>query len=341
MTTTTATTTAGQPLSQETVDGAAAEIQRLLEALQHTVVGQEAAIEQLVVAMLAAGHVLLEGVPGVAKTLLARAVAAALGAEFGRVQFTPDLMPTDLCGTRVYNPENRSWEVHKGPIFCEVLLADEINRTPPKTQAALLEAMEERQVTLDGTRHPLPSLFFVVATQNPLEFEGTYPLPEAQTDRFLVKIVIGYPAADDELRLLALGARHRADLPRAVVDADALQRLQGLVHQVVVDDSVRRYVLSLLQATRTSSSLRLGASPRSGLMVIRAAQARALVHGRSFVLPDDIKAVAVPVMRHRLTLSTDAELDGLDVVAVVGSLLDRLPVLPPTQATTTPAQAPR
>ena len=327
----TAPTTA-EALSPDTVAGAARDIRRLLDALQSTVVGQEAAIEQLALAMLAGGHVLLEGVPGVAKTLLARAVAAALGADFGRVQFTPDLMPTDLCGTRVYSPESRSWEVHKGPIFCEVLLADEINRTPPKTQAALLEAMEERQVTLDGTRHPLPAVFFVVATQNPLEFEGTYPLPEAQTDRFLVKIVIGYPAPDDELRLLALGARHKADLPRAVLDLEALLRLQGLVHQIVVDDSVRRYVLSLLQGTRTSPSLRLGASPRSGLMLIRAAQARALLQGRAFVLPDDIKAVAIPVMRHRLTLSTDAELDGLDVVAVVKGLLDSLPVLPPAPA---------
>ena len=321
------TTSAPVPLDATTASAARADIDALLASLGVTVVGQRAAIEQLVVALLAGGHVLLEGVPGVAKTLLARAVASAVGLAFGRVQFTPDLMPTDLVGTRIYSPETRTWEVHKGPIFCEVLLADEINRTPPKTQAALLEAMEERQVTLDGARHPLPAGFFVVATQNPLEFEGTYPLPEAQTDRFLVKIVIGYPDADDELRLLALGARHKAALPAPVLDGQALARLQATVLDVVVDESVRRYVLALLQATRRSTALRLGASPRSGLMLIRAAQARALMQGRTVVLPDDVKAVCVAVMRHRLTLSTDAELDGLEVVAVLQGLLDAVPIL--------------
>ncbi len=307
---------------------AAATLTRLRDALSTTVVGQPAAVDELLVAFVSRGHVLLEGVPGVAKTLLARALAAAVGLQFGRVQFTPDLMPTDLCGTRIYNAETRSWEVHKGPVFCEVLLADEINRTPPKTQAALLEAMEERQVTLDGQRHALPSSFFVIATQNPLEFEGTYPLPEAQTDRFLLKIVVGYPDAQAELRLLALGARHAVDLPTAVVDTTTLVALQDTAAAVRVDDSIRRYVLSLLQATRSSSSLRLGASPRAGLMLVRAAQAKALMANRAFVLPDDVKAVAVSVLRHRLSLSTDAELDGLDVEGVVRGLLDTLPVLP-------------
>ena len=314
---------------------AAATLGRLRDALTTTVVGQPAAVDELLVAFVARGHVLLEGVPGVAKTLLARALSAAVGLQFGRVQFTPDLMPADLCGTRIYSAETRSWEVHKGPVFCEVLLADEINRTPPKTQAALLEAMEERQVTLDGQRHALPSSFFVIATQNPLEFEGTYPLPEAQTDRFLLKIVIGYPDADAELHLLSLGARHAVDLPTAVVAPQALSALQDTAANVRVDDSVRRYVLSLLQATRSSSSLRLGASPRAGLMLVRAAQARALMAGRAFVLPDDVKAVAVSVLRHRLSLSTDAELDGLDVERVVRVLLDTLPVLPPSTVAVT------
>jgi MoxR-like ATPase len=321
--------------SPPVVDPAVArqEIAALLESLTHTVIGQRAPIEQVVVALLAGGHVLLEGVPGVAKTLLARAVASAVGLAFGRVQFTPDLMPTDLIGTRVYNPEAKAWEIHRGPIFCEVLLADEINRTPPKTQAALLEAMEERQVTLDGLVQPLPSTFFVIATQNPLEFEGTYPLPEAQTDRFLVKIVIGYPDADDELRLLALGPRHRAALPAPVLDPARLAALQAAVSAVVVDESVRRYVLALLQATRRSSALRLGASPRSGLMLMRAAQARALLYGRAFVIPDDVKALCVPVLRHRLSLSTDAELDGLEVTAVLNGLLDSVAILTETPGT--------
>jgi MoxR-like ATPase len=309
-----------------TVD-AAAVIERLRQTLRATVVGQDAAIDDVIVALLAGGHVLLEGVPGVAKTLLARAVAAATDLAFARVQFTPDLMPADLCGTRIYSPETRVWEVHKGPVFCDVLLADEINRTPPKTQSALLEAMEERQVTIDGTRHPLGETFFVVATQNPLEFEGTYPLPEAQTDRFLLKVVVGYPSPEAELQLLAGGARHKSALPPAVVDRATLQHLQQRVADVRVDDSVRRYVLALLQATRSSPALRLGASPRAGLMLVRAAQARALMEGRGHVLPDDIKAAAIPVLRHRLSLSTDAELDGLAVVDVLRGLLERTPVL--------------
>ena len=270
---------------------------------------------------------LLEGVPGVAKTLLARAVAAASGLVFSRVQFTPDLMPTDLVGTRIYHGEKREWEVHRGPVFCQVLLADEINRTPPKTQSALLEAMEERQVTLDGVRHPLGDAFFVIATQNPLEFDGTYPLPEAQTDRFLKKIVVGYPPAAAELVLLQRGPRHQDDLPAAVVDEKRLLQLQQQVSTVRVDESLRRYVLALLTGTRTSTSLKLGASPRAGLMLVRAAQARALSLARSFVLPDDIKTVTVSVLRHRLALSTDAELDGLTVERVLGTLLERTPVL--------------
>ena len=329
------TNTPVHALGDGDVKAAAATIETLRSALRTTVIGQDAAIDDVLTALFAEGHVLLEGVPGVAKTLLARAVAAATGLQFARVQFTPDLMPADLAGTRVFSPETRTWEVHKGPIFCEVLLADEINRTPPKTQAALLEAMEERQVTLDGTRHTLGAAFFVIATQNPLEFEGTYPLPEAQTDRFLVKVVVGYPSADAELALLAGGARHQQTLPAAVVDRHALRTLQQQTQAVRVDDSIRRYVLALLQGTRSSTALRLGASPRAGLMLVRAAQARALMLGRAYVLPDDVKAITIPVLRHRLSLSTDAELDGLDVVRVLQGLLDRTAVLP----TASPAAA--
>lgn len=306
---------------------AADDIQAMGAAVKKTIVGQDAVIDDVVTALMAGGHVLLEGVPGVAKTLLARAVAAASGLVFSRVQFTPDLMPTDLVGTRIYHGEKREWEVHRGPVFCQVLLADEINRTPPKTQSALLEAMEERQVTLDGVRHPLGDAFFVIATQNPLEFDGTYPLPEAQTDRFLKKIVVGYPPAAAELVLLQRGPRHQDDLPAAVVDEKRLLQLQQQVSTVRVDESLRRYVLALLTGTRTSTSLKLGASPRAGLMLVRAAQARALSLARSFVLPDDIKTVTVSVLRHRLALSTDAELDGLTVERVLGTLLERTPVL--------------
>ncbi len=309
------------------VDRAAADIAAVTAAIEKTIVGQPGVVADVVTAMLAGGHVLLEGVPGVGKTLLARAVAAASGLLFSRVQFTPDLMPADLIGTRIYNGENRTWEVHKGPIFCQVLLADEINRTPPKTQSALLEAMEERQVTLDGTRHDLGAAFFVLATQNPLEFDGTYPLPEAQTDRFLKKVVVGYPPPEAELALLAGGQRHKADLPSAVVDEARLLALRELVTTVRVDESLRRYVLALMTATRASTSLKLGASPRAGLMLVRAAQARALSLGRGHALPDDVKAATLPVLRHRLSLSTDAELDGLSIEQVLGGLLDKTPVL--------------
>ncbi len=309
------------------VDTAAADIAALKGAIEKTIVGQGAVVDDVVTALVAGGHVLLEGVPGVAKTLLARAVAAATGLTFSRVQFTPDLMPTDLVGTRIWNGETRTWEVHKGPVFTQVLLADEINRTPPKTQSALLEAMEERQVTLDGVRHSLGNSFFVLATQNPLEFDGTYPLPEAQTDRFLKKVVVGYPPPEAELALLEKGPRHKADLPSAIIDEPRLLALQELVARVRVDESLRRYVLALLTQTRTSPSLKLGASPRAGLMLVRAAQARAVSLGRPHVLPDDVKAVTLSVLRHRLALSTDAELDGLSVEKVLASLLEKTPVL--------------
>ncbi len=310
-------------------DAAAADVKAMCAAVKKTIVGQNEVVDDVVTALLAGGHVLLEGVPGVAKTLLSRAVAAATGLVFSRVQFTPDLMPADLVGTRIWNGEKREWEVHRGPVFCQVLLADEVNRTPPKTQSALLEAMEEHQVTLDGVPHALGDAFFVIATQNPLEFDGTYPLPEAQTDRFLKKVVVGYPPHDAELALLERGPRHKSDLPSAVVDEARLLELQRLVSAVRVDESLRRYVLALLTGTRTSTSLKLGASPRAGLMLVRAAQARALSLARAFVLPDDVKAVTLPVLRHRLSLSTDAELDGLTIERVLAGLLEKTPVLSP------------
>jgi MoxR-like ATPase len=274
--------------------------------------------------------VLLEGVPGVAKTLLARALAQSLGLVYRRVQFTPDLMPADLLGTRVWDAERREWELVRGPIFTEVLLADEVNRTPPKTQAALLEAMEERQVTLDGERHDLGAAFFVVATENPLEFEGTYPLPEAQTDRFLLKVTMSYPPEDAELALLESGSRRTKDRLQELAPVLSKEELLALRERraaVRVDDTVRRYVLSLLRATREADALKLGASPRAGLMLLAAAQAEALLEGRAFVVPDDVKRVAPPVLRHRLALSTEAELDGLDADGVLAGLLAKVAVV--------------
>ena len=323
------------PLTDDEAKRGAQEIKTLVDALAAVVIGQPQPVQELVIGLAADGHVLLEGVPGVAKTLLARTLASALDLRFSRVQFTPDLMPTDLLGARIWNAETRTWELHRGPVFTDVLLADEINRTPPKTQAALLEAMEERQVTIDGERHPLGDSFFVIATENPLEFEGTYPLPEAQTDRFLLKITMGYPSEAAELELLARGAQHRAvttspgtSPAQSVLGRSGLADLRALAARVRVDEAVRKYVLSLLRATRASPSLKLGASPRAGLMLLSAARVAALVEGRAFVLPDDVKAVARPVLRHRLGLSTEAELDGIDADRVLTSLLDSVAVMP-------------
>ncbi len=293
------------------------------DALSAVVLGQADVVRDVVTALLAAGHVLLEGVPGVAKTLLARALAQAVAARFTRVQFTPDLMPTDLTGTRIFSAQTRSWELHRGPIFTDVLLADEINRTPPKTQAALLEAMEERQVTLDGERLDLGATFFVIATQNPLEFEGTYPLPEAQTDRFLMKVRVGYPDTAAELALYAHGEAQHLDaaLENALLSKTELAQLRAAVARVRVESSVVAYALALVHATRANSALKLGASPRAGLMLLRAARARALLDGRAYVLPDDVKAVVGAVFRHRLVLSTEAELDGQTADGVVADIV--------------------
>jgi MoxR-like ATPase len=315
-------------LTDDDATTAAASIHALETALSQVVLGQEHAVRELVVGVLADGHVLLEGVPGVAKTLLARALAASLRLQFARVQFTPDLMPSDLLGTRIYDAASKTWEQHKGPVFTDVLLADELNRTPPKTQAALLEAMQERQVTLDGERHDLGRAFFVIATENPLEFEGTYPLPEAQTDRFLLRIVMGYPSEAAELQLLARGDGHRPHLPEPVLDRAGLLALRDDVDRVRVDESVRAYVLRLVRATRGHPSLKLGASPRAGLLWLRAARAQALAAGRAYVLPDDVKVLARPVLMHRLLLSTEAELDGVSLADVLTRLLDEVPVLP-------------
>jgi MoxR-like ATPase len=301
---------------------------RLEAALSQVVVGQPKVLADLVTTFLARGHVLLEGVPGVAKTLTARTMAQALGLSFTRIQFTPDLMPTDVLGTSVFRPQDGSFHLVKGPVFTEVLVADEINRTPPKTQAALLEAMEERQVTIDGTTHALPGAFFVVATQNPLELEGTYPLPEAQLDRFMMRVLVGYPDAASEQAMLTRFHERRGAAPQVprVLSADELGALQTRASSITCEPSVLEYVVRLVRATRDDRRLRLGASPRSAQALLAAARARAALERRDFVTPDEVKAVAQGVLNHRLILRAEAEVEGVTSADVIRHLLERVEV---------------
>lgn len=292
------------------------------------IVGQEAMVDMLLTAMLAEGHVLLEGPPGTAKTFLAQSFATTLGLDFGRIQFTPDLLPGDILGSNLFNFQTSQFTLTRGPVFCDLLLADEINRTPPKTQAALLEAMQERRVTLDGETHALPARFMVVATQNPIENQGVYPLPEAQLDRFLFKLLVPYPAEDEEARIVATygkrsGLQRPADLGvTAVTDAAGLAAASAALDQVTVADEITRYVVRLIRATREHGELIVGASPRAAVLLAGAARARAALEGREYVIPDDVKALAVPVLRHRLTLSPAAEIEGRDMEALVADLVE-------------------
>ena len=292
------------------------------------VVGQAGTVDGLLTALLAQGHVLLEGPPGTAKTLLAQCFAASLGLQFGRIQFTPDLMPGDILGSNLFNFQTSQFTLTRGPIFCDLLLADEINRTPPKTQAALLEAMQERRVTLDGTAHTLPAQFLVVATQNPIESQGVYPLPEAQLDRFLFKLLVPYPSAAEEARIVAsfgqrAGPSRPADLGvESIADAATIAAAAAAVKTVTLSDSVIDYIVRLIRATRESGDLAAGASPRAAVLLANAARARAALEARDYVLPDDVKALAAAVLRHRLLLSPAAEIEGKQVEVLVAELLE-------------------
>jgi len=296
------------------------------------IVGQEAVMTGVVVALLVRGHVLLEGVPGVAKTLLVKAMAAALDLDFSRVQFTPDLMPSDVTGQVIYEQRTGEFRFRPGPVFTNLLLADEVNRTPPKTQAALLEAMEERQVSVEGEARPLPDPFLVAATQNPVEYEGTYPLPEAQLDRFLLKLVVAYPTAEQEQQVLA---RHHAGMDPhdlatlgvgPVANAADLAAARAMVDAVDVDDAVMAYIVAIGRASRDSPSLSLGASPRGAAMLLRAAKAWAWLAGKPFVTPDEVKAVAKPCLRHRVELRAEVELEGGTADGVLDGILASVPV---------------
>lgn len=305
---------------------------RLRQTLDQIVVGQGALVQQLLVALLAGGHVILEGVPGTGKTLLVKVMAQLVQAEFRRIQLTPDILPSDILGTNIFDLNTRSFTLKKGPIFTQILLADEVNRTPPKTQSALLEAMEEQQVTLDGESLPLSEFFWVIATQNSLEFEGTYPLPEAQLDRFLFKLVVVYPDGAAEKRMLlnhqAGFQAKRFDLAKIKSIATVEQILQArqAARSLSVEESILDYLLAVVQKTRNHPDLVLGASPRSAVAWLNVSKAHAWLSGRDYVTPDDIKAVAPPLLRHRLILRPEAQLDGIHIDAVIHAVLNQVPV---------------
>jgi MoxR-like ATPase len=319
-------------VSTQTADTARASLEALRGEIAKAVVGQDPAVTGLVVALLCRGHVLLEGVPGVAKTLLVRALAASLQLETKRVQFTPDLMPADVTGSLVYDARTAEFSFQPGPVFTNLLLADEINRTPPKTQASLLEAMEERQVSVDGTPRPLPDPFLVAATQNPVEYEGTYPLPEAQLDRFLLKLVLPLPSRETEIDVLT---RHAAGFDprdlgaaglRPVAGPADLEAARAAVAGTTVTPEIAGYIVDICRATRESPSLVLGVSPRGATALLATSRAWAWLTGRDYVIPDDVKALALPTLRHRLQLRPEAEMEGVTADSVITSVLARVPV---------------
>ena len=312
---------------------------RILDEVERAVVGKRPALELLLMGLLADGHVLIEDYPGLAKTLIARSFAQVASVDFARIQFTPDLMPADVTGSSIFDQAGGRFEFRPGPIFTNLLLADEINRAPPKTQAALLEAMQERQVTAEGVTHPLGRPFLVIATQNPIEYEGTYPLPEAQLDRFLLRMAVGYPSPADEAAMVAARRERRADEVEleAVVDGPTLVAMQRAVEDVFVADSIVRYAVDLVASTRQNGKVQVGASPRGTLALFKLARCRAALDERDFVLPDDVKAVAVPALAHRLVLKPDMWVKRVRSEDVVAETLDRVPAPaaeePPVEST--------
>jgi len=300
---------------------------KLIKNLEKVIVGKRQPIELIVVGLLCQGHVLIEDVPGVGKTVLARSLAKSLGCSFNRLQFTPDMLPSDVTGVSIYNQSKRAFEFRPGPIFAQVVLVDEINRATPKTQAALLEAMEERQVTVDGKTHPLPSPSMVLATQNPIEYEGTFPLPEAQLDRFLLRVRLGYPNPADEIEILnRQQLRHPIETLKSVIKVDELKEAMQEIKKVYVSEAIKRYIVELTNRTRQHADVYLGASPRGSLALFRTGQVAAALAGRDYVLPDDIKRLAVPVLAHRIIVGTAARLRELSAEKIVYEILDNTPV---------------
>lgn len=299
---------------------------RLRSALQNVVVGLDAASDLLLMALLAGGHVLLEGVPGTAKTTLCRTFAQSLGMHFERVQFTPDLLPSDVTGTQVLDRQTSEFVLRKGPIFCQVLLADELNRAPARTQSSLLEAMQEQQVTIEGQTLALPAPFFVLATQNPIEQEGVYRLPEAQLDRFLFRVEVGYPTKEDEVGMLRLHSRQVADVA-PVTNAEEILRIRKAIEDVYVADELREYVVDLIRTSRTHPDLVLGGSPRAAISLLKAARAHCLLNNRGFVTHEDVQAIALPVLGHRIIMQPEAEMAGRQPQQIIDALIARVPVL--------------
>src|ERR1700752_7867 len=307
-------------------------VNHIRNELRKVIVGQDDAIEQILIALLAEGHALIEGVPGTAKTLTVKTLSRVINATYSRIQFTPDLMPSDITGTNVFNTATSTFNLRRGPIFTDILLADEINRTPPKTQAALLEAMEERQVTIDGEAYPLPPIFTVLATENPIEYEGTYPLPEAQLDRFQLKILLGYPNEEDEREVVArwndgFNSKRLDEVDlQPLQDPSAIIQCRAEVARAQMEPGVQRYAVELVRRTRAHPFIHYGASPRASVALLLCSKALAANRGRDFVTPDDVRDVALPVLRHRLTLRAEAELDGVTHDAVITDILKSVEV---------------
>ena len=311
----------------DTKDTKINEANKIAENIKKVIIGKNRAIELAVVALVCQGHILIEDVPGVGKTMLARSLAKSTGCSYSRIQFTPDLLPSDITGVSIYNQKEGDFEFKSGPVISQLVLADEINRATPKTQSALLESMDERQVTVEGVTHVLPRPFMVMATQNPIEYEGTFPLPEAQLDRFFLKISLGYPSlAEEESILSSQENTHPIELLEAVVSSDEIVKIQDAVKTIYVDELVRSYIVSIVHATRDNDDIALGSSPRGSLAMARGIQALALMRGRDYVLPDDVKELAVPMLAHRIIVSSGARMQGITSEEIVARILDTVPV---------------
>ena len=312
---------------RDDLDSARVLARGIIDNVERVMVGKSDAVELGVIALMCGGHALIEDVPGVGKTMLARSVAKSVGCAFKRIQFTPDLLPTDVTGVSIYNQQNGAFEFRAGPIISQLVLADEVNRATPKTQSAMLEAMDERQVTVEGVTHAMPSPFMVMATQNPVEYEGTFPLPEAQLDRFLLIIRLGYPTPEEELEIVERQQlAHPIEALEAVASAEDVIGLQRAIREIYVDDLVKRYIVALVDATRSREDVALGASPRASLALFRGAQAAALLGDRDFVLPDDVKRLAVPMLSHRMIVSAAARMRGTQSAEIVETILDETAV---------------